>query len=172
MIKLAGACLVFVSSCAIGGVLASAIKEQEHWLKDIKLALFLLSGEMEYHRTPFPDAVELVAVRHKGRMSPFFRELGSELRKKEGITVSELWKKISLLCFKESPLNKEQRAEFSGMGGYFTEADENVRKNATEFYLLRLEEEIIHLRENGAEKAHLYRTLGVLSGIFLIILAL
>ena len=36
----------------------------------------------------------------------------------------------------------------------------------------RLEEEIVQLRETGSDKAYLYRMLGMLGGMFLLILVL
>lgn len=172
MIKAVGAVLVLVSAFAIGSLLALRVKEQEHWLKDIKMTMFLLEGELEYHQMPLPEAVQLVGKRHGGRLERFLWSLGEELKKKEGIALKELWKQQAAVLLKDSPLNREQREEFSELGLYFMEADSKVRKNAIEFYLNRLEEEIIHSRETGADKAYLYRMLGMLGGIFLLILAI
>lgn len=172
MIKLMGAVLVMISSCAIGGILAAQIKEQEKWLKDIKMALFLLSGELEYHQMPLPDALCLVGKRHGGYLGNFYVYLGEKLEKKEGIPMKELWEEWGIKYLKDSPLSKEQQMEFAELGRYFMETDKNVRKNAVNFYLERLEEEIVQLRETGADKAYLYRTLGMLGGMFLLILVL
>ena len=69
MIKLLGAILVLVSAYAIGSLLAMQVKEQERWLKDIKTALFLFMGELEYRQLPMPDALELTGGRHNGKLS-------------------------------------------------------------------------------------------------------
>jgi hypothetical protein len=82
MIKLVGAILVLVSAYAIGSLLALQVKEQEKWLKDIKTALFLLMGELEYRQVPLPDALTIIGKRHGGRLSSFFQSLSGELFKK------------------------------------------------------------------------------------------
>jgi len=172
MIKLAGAALVILSSCAIGWILAAQVKEQERWLKDVKVSLFLLLGELEYHQMPFPEALCIVGRRHGGYIGPFFEELGEVLQRKEGSTVKELWETKGRKYIKASPLNREQQAEFAELGSYFSETDRQARNNAVTYYLERLEEDIVQLRETGTDKAYLYRTMGMLGGMFLLILVL
>ncbi len=172
MIKLIGAVLVLVSACGIGGLLALQIKEQEKWLKEIKLSLVLLLGELEYRQMPLPEAASLLSVRQNGKLAAFFKGLAEELQKKEGFSLQELWRQQAEPVVKDSPLSREQREEFKELGLYFMESDKETRRNAVEFYLKRLEEDIITLRENGADRAYLCRTLGMLGGIFILILIL
>lgn len=172
MIKMVGAVLVLVSAYAIGSLFALQVKEQEKWLKDMKTALFLLIGELEYRQIPMPEALELVGKRHGGRLAVFFQVLSEELKKKEGYSMQEVWRHLAIPTLKDCPLTKEQKEEFSELGLYFMEADKETRRTSLEFYLNRLEEDIVKLRENGADKAYLCRTLGMLGGIFLLILVL
>lgn len=172
MIKAVGAVLVLVSAYAIGSLLALQVKEQEKWLKDMKTALFLLMGELEYRQIPLPEALEIIGQRHGGRLAAFFRVLSEELKKKEGFSLQELWHQLAVPALKDCPLSKEQKEEFADLGLYFTESDRETRRNSLEFYLNRLEEDIIKLREHGADKAYLCRTMGILGGIFLLILVL
>lgn len=172
MIKLTGAILVLVSAYAIGSVLALRIKEQEKWMRDMKTALFLLMGELEYRQIPLPEALELTAEHHGGRLSVFFQKLGAELKKKEGGSLRELWKELAKAELEDAPLSVGQKEEFMELGIYFMETDKETRRNSLEFYFSRLEEDIVKLRENGADKAYLCRMLGMLGGIFLLILVL
>lgn len=172
MVKLIGAILVLVSAYAMGCLLALQVKEQEKWLKDIKTALFLLQGELEYRQVPLPDALTVIGKRHGGRLACFFQNLSEELSKKEGISLQKLWKKTAVGALKDCPLSTEQKEEFGDLGICFTETDKETRRNSLEFYLNRLEEDIVKLRDTGADKAYLCRTLGMLGGIFLLILVL
>ena len=172
MIKMVGAILVLVSAYAIGCLLALQVKEQERWLKDIKTALFLLLGELEYRQLPMAEAFEVIGQRHGGKLTVFFRASGEELKKKEGRSLKEIWQQLAEAALKESPLTKEQKEEFAELGIYFMEADKETRRNSLEFYMSRLEEDIVKLRDKGADKAYLCRTLGMLGGIFLLILVL
>lgn len=172
MIKMVGAVLVLISTYAIGSLLALQVKEQEKWLKDMKTALFLLLGELEYRQVPLPEALEIIGQRHGGRLTAFFRVLSEELKKKEGFSLQELWRQLAVPALKDCPLSGEQKEEFADLGLYFTESDRETRRNSLDFYLNRLEEDIVKLRETGADKAYLCRTLGMLGGIFLLILVL
>ena len=170
LIKTIGAVLVLTSATAIGSLLALRIKEQEGWLADIKMSLFLLLGELEYHQMPLPEALCQTAVKHSGRMSCFYRNTGEELEKKTGGNVRTIWQKQAELILKEAPLNAAQKEEFSRMGIYFSGTDVSARKNAVEYYFARLEEDIVRLRSTGKDKAYLYRMLGMLGGVFLLVL--
>lgn len=172
MVKLIGAVLVLVSAYAIGSLLALQVKEQEKWLKEMKTAIFLLLGELEYRQVPMPEALEAVGKRHGGRLAAFFQVISEELKKKEGFSLQEIWRNVAVPALKDSPLSKEQKEEFADLGIYFMESDKDTRRSSLEFYLNRLEEDIIKLREHGADKAYLCRTLGMLGGIFLLILVL
>ena len=172
MLKLVGAVLVLISAYAIGSLLALQVKEQEKWLKDVKSSLLLLLGELEYRQVPLPEALEVIGKRHGGYLSAFFQVLSEELIKKEGFSLQDLWRRVAELALKESPLSKVQAEEFAELGLYFMEADKKTRRESVDFYLKRLEEDIVKLRENGADKAYLCRTLGMLGGIFLLILVL
>jgi len=170
-IKVLGAVLVLTSATAIGYLLAYQVKEQERWLTDIKLSFLLLSGELEYHQLPLPEAFLLTGTKHGGRMKEFFLQMGEELAQKAGGNFQEIWRKQAEKTLKSAPIKKEQKEEFEQMGVYFTGAEQSVRTHAIEFYTGRLETEIEKLRETGKEKAYLYRMLGMLGGIFLLILA-
>ena len=148
------------------------MKEQEKWLKDIKTTLFLLMGELEYRQIPLPEAFDIIGTRHGGRLAAFFQVAAEELKKKEGGSLKEIWQQLAVAALKDSPLSKEQKEEFAELGLYFMESDKETRRNSMEFYLNRLEEDIMKLREKGADKAYLCRTLGMLGGIFLLILVL
>lgn len=172
MVKLIGAVMVLVSAYAIGSLLALQIKEQERWLKEIKTTLFLLQGELDYRQVPLPEAVKIVGKRHGGKLSAFFRELGEEMQKKEEGSLKEIWRHQAEIMGKDCPLSAEQKEEFAELGVCFTESDKETRKKALDFYLQRLEEDIVKIRENGADKAYLCRTLGMMGGILILILAL
>lgn len=172
MIRLLGALLILISAYAIGSLFALQVKEQEKWLTDIKTSLLLLLGELEYRRIPMSEALELIAKRRGGRLAGFFQMLSEELKKKEGFSLQKLWHRLALASLKNSPLTTDKKEEFAELGLYFMEADPDTRRSSVEFYLKRLEEDIVKLRENGAKKAYLCRMLGMLGGIFLLILVL
>lgn len=172
MIKLIGAVLVLVSAYAIGCIFALRIKEQEGWLKEIKTTLFLLQGELDYRQVPLPEAVAIIGNRHEGRLSGFFRNLSEELQKKEKGSLQEIWRQQSETLVKDCPLSSGQKEEFAELGLMFTDSDRESRKNALEFYFQRLEEDIVRIRKNGADRAYLCRTLGMMGGILILILAL
>lgn len=172
MIKLIGAVMVLVSAYAIGSIFALQIKEQERWLKEIKTTLFLLQGELDYRQVPLPEAVAIIGKRNSGRLSAFFRNMAEEMQKKEEGSLQEIWRRQAMKVIKECPLSAGQKEDFAELGICFAESDRESRKNALEFYFQRLEEDIVKIRKNGADRAYLCRTLGMMGGILILILAL
>lgn len=170
--KLIGGTLVLVSAAAIGATLAGGIKAQEAWLKEIKLVFLLLGGELNYNKTPLPDAFLLLAKRHSGPLTPFLQEVGEELGRQSGSILTELWAERAGRLLAHSPLSKGQKQEFMELGECFSETDSKARENAVAFYISRLEAELAQLQKTGKDKAYLYRMLGMLGGLFLLVLIL
>ena len=170
--RLIGGTLVLISTAAIGATFAGRIKAQEAWLKEIKLVFLLLGGELNYNKTPLPDAFLLLAKRHSGPLTPFLHEMGEELYSQSGNLLTELWAERARKLLAGSPLSKGQRQEFTELGECFSETDSNARENAIAFYISRLEAELAQLKQTGKDKAYLYRMLGMLGGLFLLVLIL
>lgn len=170
--KLIGSVLVLASAAAIGGIFAGRVKEQENWLKEIKLMLLLLSGELKYNKTPLPEALLTVAGRHNGVLTGFFKSLGSELLNQNGMALNELWEKQAERAMKQAVLSTAQKQEFASLGDCFLETDSTARENAVAFYISRLETELETMQKTGRDKAYLYRMLGMLGGMFLLVLIL
>ena len=170
--KLIGGMLVLISTAAIGATLAGRIRIQEAWLKEIKLVFLLLGGELNYNKTPLPDAFLLLAKRHSGPLAPFLKEVGEELSSQSGNILKELWAERAKKLLSDSPLSKGQKQEFMELGECFSETDSNARENEVAFYIRRLEAELCKLQQSGKDKAYLYRMLGVLGGAFLLVLIL
>lgn len=168
--KLIGGILVLISAAAIGGIFAGRVKEQEEWLKEIKLVLLLLSGELNYHKTPLPEAFLNVAGRHDGALTEFFQNLSEELSEKNGAGFKEVWAEQAERIMQKTPLSTAQKREFVSISECFSETDSAARENTVAFYINRLETELSEFQKTGRDKAYLYRMLGMLGGIFLLIL--
>lgn len=172
MLKTVGSVMILCSAGAIGMIFAGRIKESELWLKEIKLVIIRLTGEIRYHRKTVPEALCTVGRRYEGRLKEFLTETGEQLQEMESGSLQEVWKHNGEQILQQAPLTREQKEAFLELGSFFCEADETTRTGTIDFYLLRLEEELKELRKNGKEKAYLYRMLGVMGGMFLLILVL
>lgn len=170
--RLIGGTLVLVSTAAIGATLAGRIRAQEAWLKEIKLVFLLLGGELNYNKTPLPDAFLLLARRHSGPLTPFLKKVGEEIGRQSGNMLKEIWAEQAGKFLSDSPLSKGQKQEFVELGECFSETDSNARENTVAFYISRLEAELLKLQQSGKDKAYLYRMLGMLGGAFLLVLIL
>lgn len=168
--KLLGGLFILGSSSAMGMSFARRLREQEAWLMEIKKVLLLLNGELNYNKTPLPEALRMISARHKGYLSVFLEEVGDSLMKRSGRTLCEVWQDALEDLFRHSPLSKYQKQEFMLLYECFSGTDEDARNHTLSFYLKRLEAEIEQLEQTGKDKAYLYRMLGMLAGLFLLVL--
>ena len=71
---------------------------------------------------------------------------------------------------KGTALTKEDKEEFARFGESLGYLDVEMQKNAMKLYLKELEQKIEYLQKEIPQKRKLYQSLGVMGGIFLLIL--
>ena len=67
-------------------------------------------------------------------------------------------------------ITKEDKEEFARFGESLGYLDVEMQKNAMKLYLKELEQKIEYLQKEIPQKRKLYQSLGVMGGIFLLIL--
>ena len=71
MLKLAGACLIMVSTAGIGVSFGSDLKRRSQELRILKQLIYMLRGEIKYTKTPLPEAFYHISVRLPRPFGPF-----------------------------------------------------------------------------------------------------
>ncbi|GKX31919.1 hypothetical protein SH1V18_43990 [Vallitalea longa] len=170
IIKILGATLILMSSSLIGFYYSKSYIRRSEDLRTFKKALILLRGEINYSLSPMPEALEDISKRFDHEISDFFRSIAEELKLNLGKSLTEVWKKKAEEILKRTylnPIDIKNIMIFSENIGYL---DKEMQTNNINLLLEQINEEIKTSIENDNKYNKLYRSLGVLGGILVIVL--
>ncbi|GMQ64128.1 stage III sporulation protein AB [Vallitalea maricola] len=170
VVKILGATLILISSSLLGLYYSKSYIRRSNDLRILKKALILLRGEINYSLSPMPEALEDISKRFDHEIADFFKSISEELKLNSGKTLTEVWKKKAEEILKRTYLNPTDIKNiiiFSENIGYL---DKEMQNNNINLLLEQINEEIKVTMEDDAKYNKLYRSLGVLGGILVIVL--
>lgn len=168
--KFLGICLIIGSSTAIGFWLSNRLKERIDELEIIKKLFMLLRGEIKYNHAALSEAFQTIARRMDNLYGRLLSKVSEQMDSMEGQTFTQIWTQCAEEGLKESALNKEDREKLISMGGQLGYLDIEMQLGTIELYLEQLQDEIQNARECLKRNGKLYQTMGVIAGIFVVIL--
>lgn len=172
MIRLAGAVLLAVSCAGLGILESLRLKKRiEHLRVLIRLASFL-EGEISFARTTLPEALRSVGGRLSPPFSGFLMELARQMETSPGRSFGELLRQSVLTNLKGTELCREDLEEFCGAAVDLGYLDGKMQVHILEAYRKEQERKVLRLMEELPAKQKLFQSLGILGGIFLVILLL
>ncbi len=169
-VKIIGICLILCSSTAIGFECSSRLKERIGELESIRKLLLMLRGEIKYSHSTLSEAFYTIGKRLKSSYGVFLLKAAEEMDSMEGQTLAQIWENCVNGELKESALKKEDKEKLIHLGSQLGYLDTEMQISTIELYLEQVQEEIKNATENFKRNGKLYRTLGVMAGIFLVIL--
>ena len=156
MFKILGAMLIVFACTALGVEKSRELSVHRRELEELERIFTLLQSKMECIKLPFD---ELFASMH----SDWLYDVSNELKKCNRNTFEEIWISSINLHFKESYLTKSELEELKQLGKHIS------RQEAIRLYLIQLENVIQFTREEEKEKKKLYQSMGIMLGIFLVL---
>lgn len=170
MIRIIGAVLVLGATSGLGFSMAMNLKKRMELLQHIKKMLFLLRGEIRYARAPLFEAFGNMSKVLEEPYSSFCRLLSDKLTSLDGSLFQTIWKDLVNQTFDSTELTKEDKEQLLHLGDQMGYLDEEQQLGNIDLYLGQLELQLEDARNNLGQKTKLYHCLGVMGGIFLIIL--
>lgn len=170
IMKIIGCIMVVASSAGVGFYLSSEMKGRIEDLKELYKLVSLLKGDIRYASTPLPEAIQSISRRHQGRFFAFFNNISLQLEERPGQTFAEIWRSAVSCGLVNTSLSKKDKSHLIQFGDTIGYLDKDMQMNTLDLYLSQLDYEITDLSKTVKEKSYLYRTLGITSGIFIIIL--
>lgn len=173
-IRAFGVGLILFSSTAIGLLCANRLKEQIEELETIKKLLLMLRGEIKYSHSTLSEAFGSIGKRIKGPYGELLLKVAGQMDSMKGQTLAQIWEGCVAEpeYLKESALLKEEKEKWLHFGGQLGYLDKEMQVSTIELYLEQVQEEIKNAQENFKRNGKLYRMMGVMAGIFLVILML
>lgn len=169
MIKILGIIMVLLSSTGLGFLAAEKKKQRIKQLKELRQHMKVLYGEIEYGRTMLPEALAIVASRNKGDLTGFFEGMVKELNRLSGESFSIVWRRVMKETLSLTCLEKKDLLLLENLGENLGFLDQKMQLSTIGQYLMTIEEVIREGSEELKEKVRIYNLLGVLGGIFVVI---
>lgn len=171
-VRAAGALLAAVSAARMGIALGSELRRRVLLLQDFYKGILMVHQEMDYMKTPLEEALQRAGTVLGDPLSSFFRETGVRLEKLPGTPFFSVWEEMEDWYLSECELKEEDRALIMQWGMQLGNLEPGGNGGVLKVYRDRLEKAIAEAEEEHRSKARLYERLGVLGGIFLVILFL
>lgn len=154
---------------ACGGIgMAKSQELQCHLddLEELKKLIYLYRSELVYTRAPFAEVFEKIAGKVKKPYKKWLAQLRDRLSDKGQGTFWEIWCQSVDDVLPETKLKKDELEELKCIGKNL-EYIESI-----DLYIEQLEYKIKNTREAYRSKQKLCRSMGIMGGIFLVILLL
>lgn len=171
MLKLIGALIVVVGTTSYGFYRSSLYTKRVEQLKQLIYALNRLRSDIQYNLTPLPDAFRQLSLSIKPPFNDFFKQLHLKLEQdRTTSSFEQIWSiELEKLQY-ESELLPQQIDILVQLGAVLGISDSEDQYQHLQHALERLSiEEEIAVEEQG-KYASLWRNLGALVGVALVIL--
>ncbi len=136
------------------------IREMMHYINDLVL----------HEYAALPEAFAKAAERVEAPFSDFLKKVAHQIEEFSGEDICFLWKNNAKML--KGVLNKKDYTDFLNCMQQTGFSDVKGQSRALKSYEQRLELTLHQLTQQKEEKCRLYRTLGIMSGVFVCILLL
>lgn len=171
-VKWVGVILVLFSSGGFGIWSAMRWKARLKMLEKLRQMIYFLKGEITYSHAPLPEALERVGKRENGALGCLFTMAAEGICLQEGESFQEIWnrevKDMAARCG-PIPLEAEDLEHLAGLGEHLGYLDVDMQDRTLGLFLEQLNLTIDYLRSRQREKCRLYTSLGIMGGMFLVL---
>lgn len=172
VLKAAGSLLVAVCTWLLGAAFQNDLKQRILLLEDFQRGVLLLHQEIEYLKLPLGEAALLAGKSLREPLSAFFEEVGRELERLPGTPFFMVWRECGVRNLLDTALKEEDLELFWQLGIQLERMEPGGGSAFFGMFEQRLEAALSGAVEEHREKAQLYKRLGMMGGIFLVILLL
>ena len=166
MHKWIGSILIIVACSGMGISQSQEMQRHLNELEELKKLFYLLRSELQYTRAPFGEVFEKIARKTKESYSTWLLDLCERLRNKGTGSFWEIWCQSIEKDLTGSRLKKDELEELKNVG-------KNLEyMESLDLFLEQLEYQTKNTRELYRSKRKLCQSMGIMGGIFLVILLL
>jgi len=168
--KIIGMILVFISSVGIGFSLGYMYKRRITELVEWKKSMINLKNEINFSLTPLPEAFETVGKRFDNYIGKFLLSLSNILSENSGMSMTKLKDEELKELLKDTCLNEKDINNIIEFVKTLGLNDKESQLSTINLHIETIQEEIKNAKKDEEKNSKLFRTLGVLAGIFIIVI--
>ena len=163
--------MILVSGTGCGFALSSRLTRRKRNLEMILRMLILLKGEIRYGNTSLYDAFTGAAGKLDGKYREFFLNTAEMMQTRKGENFGDLFRSCAEKTFGTAGLTPEEKEKLYSLGDRLGYLGMDMQLKQLEMLERELEYSLGELQKELPEKKKICRSLGVLLGIFLAVLA-
>lgn len=170
MQRFVGAALVLMATGSAGilyGIEQQCYLEKLLYIRHI---VYMLKGELDYANIPLGEVFGRAAVRVKEPYRRWLHNLEKLVENREEDGFFKIWMRSVDNDLQELHLKSEHSIQLKELGTYLGKMDSVSESRNLQLYIDRLELEIEKAREGLASKKRIGNCLGIMGGLFLIVI--
>lgn len=170
MLKVIGALMVIICTSCFGIAFSNDYKCRLNELKDIKRIMIMLKAEIKFARLPLGQSFLSIGKRIDSKFTPFLFSVSNRLSCLEGESFHKIWcEEIDnkMADFKLKSLDIQQLKRLGESFGYL---DNEMQLRSIEIYMEEVEHEIAKMTEQMEANIRVFRCLGIMAGLFVVIM--
>jgi stage III sporulation protein AB len=171
MIKLIGATLIVAATTWIGLQFANKVSERPRQLRLVKTALQSLEAEIMYGHTPLSEAAERLTKQMPKPVCWLFQNFHMYLQEGNK-TVQEAWTKSLTEIWQLTALKQTEYEILQQFGETLGRHDRDSQQNHIRLCIAHLEREEGEAKDAQLRYEKMMKSLGVLTGLLIVILLL
>ena len=169
MLKLVGSVLIMAACIGYTGYLLEKQKAHRDVLQALISMLDLLSGKLRYERMTMGEALAGLNKKYHGAVGCVMGRIADRLMAGNCENLESIWRTEFAEAQKELMLTEEEMDIVLETGKNLGYLDVDMQERTLKLYLEQLDLTIDYLRQNQREKCRLYTSLGIMGGMFLVI---
>lgn len=163
MQKVIGSVIIIAVCTAIGFDKSRELGRHVKELEELQRIFTLIQSELQYSRLPLTELFAKIAMKTEAMYKRWLGNISQELKDCNNGIFEEIWQSSIETHFKETHLTKEELDDLRQIGKNLSCAE------TLSLYLSQLEISIQNTREEEKNKKKLYQSMGIMTGVFLVI---
>ena len=172
MQRVIGAALILAATGGAGYVYCRELKQYLDRMLYLRYIMSLIRGEIAYTHAPLPEVFAGVAARVKEPYRTWLKSTASEMKTRQESGFARMWNRSVDKYLKPLGLKQEHSILLKEPGTFLGSLEKDTLDHTLQMYLNRMDLETEKIREGLAAKTRIGGCLGVMSGIFLIVILL
>lgn len=161
---------IFLTSTIIGHFYGQKFSSRLENLIYMKQCIKILETEIVYGATPLPDALSNVSRKGKSKVSYIFEEIKKDLLLNKPSYLSSSFSIVEDKMYSNLSFKKEDVETFLSLGRVLGTSDRLDQQKNFALILNQMDGLISEAKEERAKNEKLYKSLGIITGIGIIIL--
>lgn len=166
--KIAGILMILISTTAIGFRASECMGIRLGELSLLRKMMILFRGEVMYHMASVSEAMKSVSEKIEPPFSKLLYETAEELERKDGRTFSDVWS-LKVKDLKKTCLSAKDTERLRKFGEDFGYMQKEMQLSAFDLYIEELEQSIREVDKKKDDNSRLYKSLGIMGGILIVI---